>query len=325
MLQFLPVGFAFAADRYTYVPSVGLFFLAGEGFSSLYKSQLFIRKPQGTALLLTASLAILLLACLSWQRCYVWRDGVTLWTDELNKYPNLARAYHNRGQAYLSRKEFQHARNDLLRAIDLEPSFPEAHSNLCEVYLLTGEPEKAVPECSKSIRLNPSRSVPYNLLGRIYVTQDKDTAIAMFRKALLLNPRYAEAQLNLCTTLVATGNRKDSVSACSRAVAIGPNADSYNNLGNAYLLAKDLNAAVDAYNKALSADPGYALAHANLAVVYYYAGLCEMAISHSERAQKLGHPVHPDLLKALSKTCGKESAQGSTENAVPPIEPPPLN
>src|SRR4030095_5520514 len=90
VLQLLPVGGAVAADRYAYLPAIGLSFL--------------IAFPIGTpsaprAALPAVALVAAVLGASAWARCAVWRDGLSLWNDVLRKHPAVAIAHQNRGGA----------------------------------------------------------------------------------------------------------------------------------------------------------------------------------------------------------------------------------
>ena len=99
-LQVVPVGNAITADRYTYLPSIGLFYIAAEGFIVLMRKQWRcgrIIKPAVAACLV---LAMLMCVSLTWQRCKVWKDSLTLWSDAAENYHDSAVIYYNRGIAY---------------------------------------------------------------------------------------------------------------------------------------------------------------------------------------------------------------------------------
>jgi len=89
------------ADRYLYIPSIGIFFIAAEGFYWLYRSKL---KP---IKIVKPILAILLIGILgtfsflTWERCQVWKDSMSLWNNVLKNYPDIPIAYNNLGEAYL--------------------------------------------------------------------------------------------------------------------------------------------------------------------------------------------------------------------------------
>jgi len=112
VLQFFAVGQAIMADRYTYIPYIGLFFILGwwlDEVPDVQKTSKSLLKP-----ILTAGLSILALICCAqtYWRCEVWKNSETLWTDAIDKYPNrIIVAYNNRGY-YLRRKATEASKNN---------------------------------------------------------------------------------------------------------------------------------------------------------------------------------------------------------------------
>jgi hypothetical protein len=139
VLQISPFANSVTADRYTYLASVGLFYLFGEGVRWLYSR---IEKKRLFLYVIFAGL-ILVLSFLSWQRCGVWKDSFTLWNDALSKYSNLPVAYYNRGNAYSEQKNYTKAIEDYDRAIELAPDFLFPYFAKVITYGKKGEYDKA--------------------------------------------------------------------------------------------------------------------------------------------------------------------------------------
>ena len=179
-----------AADRYTYVPYIGLFYIAAEGFGWLYTKKAAYRVP----LVIISACIITALSVQTWQRCHVWRDSTALWSDALRKYPNelacnnlgvayrdtgdydgamlqfnqaisinqvRAGPYNNRGTVYSIKGDYDMAIKDFKKALELDPGLPIAHQNLGLCYKQKKEYEKAITEFTKSIMLDPEAVLPY--------------------------------------------------------------------------------------------------------------------------------------------------------------------
>jgi protein O-mannosyl-transferase len=115
-LFLIPVG-PFA-DRFTYLPAVGIFYLFGLAVTAGWRRWTWA----GRSLLLAAlSLLFVSLYGLTGRQIAVWRDGVTLWDRACHKYPRAAEAFNSRGLTYAERGELDRARQDLLRAQQLAP------------------------------------------------------------------------------------------------------------------------------------------------------------------------------------------------------------
>ena len=89
VLQLLPVGKAIMADRYGYIPSIGIFYLAGEGFSFLWS-----KKLKWVAVVLL-SVSAVLFSVKTYTRCGVWKDDMTLWNSIIKYDKATEEAYYN--------------------------------------------------------------------------------------------------------------------------------------------------------------------------------------------------------------------------------------
>lgn len=142
-LQISPFTNSVVADRYTYLASVGLFYLAGEGARWLYLRLNLLVSIKKSFLCVILIGLILVLSSLSWQRCKVWKNSLTLWDDALQGYPNLPVAYYNRGNAYLEQKDYGKAIGDYDRAIQIAPDFLFPYFARAIAYERKGEFDKA--------------------------------------------------------------------------------------------------------------------------------------------------------------------------------------
>ena len=298
-LQLIPVGHAFAADRYTYIPLIGIFYALGEGFALLLKKWSY-PNPLKTILIAVTGLAFCTLGFLTWDLTHIWKDGITLWGNVVKNYPLSSIAYSNRGAAYFINKQYNEAESDFRSAISISPNYAQANANLCRIYVVEGHNEKAFPFCIKAVQINPRMDDVYNLLGNLYYEKDKNTAILSYKKSIEVKPKNERAYYNLCTTYLSMQEYENAENACRKAIEIDPEyADAYTNLGNVYLATDKQRDALLSYRKALELNPDIGAAHNNLGTIYLYAKQYDLAIYHIDRAVALGHKVHPDILKML--------------------------
>src|SRR5262249_36404256 len=125
VLQLLPVGRAIIADRYTYLPYVGVGLAIGSTWKLHHRSSGAVR---------FASLVILVAfgAALGWgtyRRCAMWRDNVSLWTDVLRQYPDVSTAHNNLALTYREEGRIDLAMAHLTRALAINPRDEEALCN----------------------------------------------------------------------------------------------------------------------------------------------------------------------------------------------------
>lgn len=124
------------ADRFTYIPSIGIFFLAGLAVSHFYRKS---SKVYRTCLLVLVVLVFSLLSYQTWQRCRMWKDSVSLCDAVCEKYPSAAEAYNSRGLAYSEKKDFGRALHDFEEALKIDPRSPGIYVNLGILYFDRGD------------------------------------------------------------------------------------------------------------------------------------------------------------------------------------------
>ncbi|HIJ96084.1 MAG TPA: tetratricopeptide repeat protein [Desulfuromonadales bacterium] len=147
-----PIPSAPLADRYLYVPVIGLWLIAGDQFVSLFQST---RLPQryGTV---TMVAVVLLLSFVTFRRNMVWNNDISLFTRLADQHPERAFAYHNLGCAYLDKvKNLDLAERSFEKALALQPTFPRLHTQIGYVRLLRGDYAGALQHYTEALQINP--------------------------------------------------------------------------------------------------------------------------------------------------------------------------
>jgi len=274
VLQFIPAGYAMAADRYTYIPLTGIFFLIVSGIYELYQEKSGYAK-RITILLSVVCLGIVaLFTFLTWQRCLVWHNSITLWNDVLKKDPHNIIAYNNLGSHYLFAGEYQSAISYYKKAIAINPHYAQAHNNVCSAYLSMHKLDDAFVACRNAIVLKPHYEDALINMGKIYHAVGRyDDAIKMYRYTHGINPHNAESYNELCSTYLVTGNYKEASHACQKALSLKPHIpEAYINLGTINVFLGKHEEAILLYKKAIGINPNYGLPYANLCRVYKILG-----------------------------------------------------
>ncbi len=259
-------GAAIAADRYTYIPSIGIFFTVAAGFYYLYKKS-NIRAGFKKHFLLLIMIAVLgIFSILTWQRCKVWKNDMSLWQDALSKYPSSV-AYNGRGLAFYEIKQYDAAVSDFIQALRLDPDFATAYYNRGNAYDARKDYGKAIADYSKAIGYKPKYAKAYNNRGLTYgrISEYKK-AIHDFTQAVRIDSTYAKA--------------------C-------------NNRGMMYGRLGENDQAINDFTQAVHVDPNYAKAYYNRAVAYFVTGEYSKALEDVNRSKKLGYNVNPDFIKRL--------------------------
>jgi hypothetical protein len=195
VLQVLPVGGAIIAERYTYIPYIGLFFMLAVGAVKLIDR----RPATDIRPVIIGGLAVLsvIFFYVSRQRTKVWKDSITLWSDAISKDTIAPAAFNGRGDAYNMLKQYDLAIPDFKKALALQEAYPEAHYNLGLAYYYKGMHQDAINEYTRAIQVKPDLAVAYfNRSGTYYTIQQYKLALDDALKASELgykvDPKYIE-------------------------------------------------------------------------------------------------------------------------------------
>lgn len=193
VLQFIPMqAYTAIADRYTYIPSIWVFYAAAESFVWIYG-----KYSRPVKILLTAILVMLIgiLAAWSFERCSVWKDDISLWSDEIAKYPNSL-AYRNRGVAYFNKAEIDKAISDFDEALKLDAGDKMNYKNRGAALYMIGKTDSAIGDFDKAIMIDPDYGSAYYDRALAYAKKDDmDRALSDFDKAIKIKPDNIDAHL----------------------------------------------------------------------------------------------------------------------------------
>jgi tetratricopeptide (TPR) repeat protein len=338
VLQVLQVGGAMMADRYSYVPSIGFFYLCAIGLVNVWERL----SASGARWLMLAALGGYCgwLSVRTWEQSYTWRDSFSLWDTVLEQYPWItfarenraqayslvgrydeglqdynfilehdptnARAYHSRGVLFFHQGKFPEALADLNRAIDLKLDNAESFTNRGAVYAGMGNFEAAMADFNKAIELEPDRVDAYNNRGAEYAKRGMfEAAISDFDRALALNPRSPDAarnrELALTNMRAQQGPKQDQA----------PSAEYYLARGMQYGQSGNLQSAVADLSKAIELEPSYAEAYNNRGIAYAMLGRMDSSYADFASAIRL----KPDYADAYFNRAVARRQVGDRANA----------
>lgn len=301
VLQFVSVGTAIMADRYTYLSSVGIFFIIGyftdRGFTGKTSAWYPVRW------LVAGAVACMVLynIVVSTGQVKVWENSETLWTDVIEKYPSSEVAYKNRGNYYGNSNLTEKALDDYTIYIKLKPDDATAYSNIGNIYGLRNEIEKSLEAYSKSIALDSTDFKTYLNRAITYAKAKQFTAsVADYDKALQLLPGAVEVYSNRAYTLLEMGNYEGALQDFTYLIGYFPgNDDFYLSRGSCKYMLKQYDEALADYNTSITLNPRNAAAHFNSSVVLKEQGLKDPAYKMALKAQSLGYQVKPEYLASL--------------------------
>ncbi|MGP8214094.1 MAG: tetratricopeptide repeat protein [Bacteroidia bacterium] len=244
VLQLIPVGNALYADRYTYIPYIGLFFLAGKGIVLLIESNSRRIKKIRPWLLYALGAIALFFSCLTYLQCRVWKNDLTLWTSAINN-SSSALAYCSRGKYYMENNKNDDAVTDYNKAIDLRDDYSSAYLDRSSLLLKMGIIDKALDDCNKFISLSHDNiqesAFAYINKGKcLIVKKNYSPALAALDKAIQINPGLVPAFYFKGGALYCLGKYEEAINAYTKAIEINPEfKEAYYSRSNTFFAEKE--------------------------------------------------------------------------------------
>jgi protein O-mannosyl-transferase len=219
VIGLVQVGWQGHADRYTYLPQIGLYIAVTWGVADMTCSWRFQRITLGLA----AMLLVGLLSWRAWVQTSYWRDSETLFTHALAVTTNNDVALNNLGIIFLDKGQLDEAVSKLQAAVDLRPENGPAHDNLAKALLRKGRVAEAMVHYRKFLEIEPGNVEARNTLGTALVQQGRVTeAIAQWQAALAIQPDNGNAASNLAWVLATSP--EDSIRDGLRAIDLAQKA-----------------------------------------------------------------------------------------------------
>jgi tetratricopeptide (TPR) repeat protein len=304
------------ADRFTYLPAIGLYVMVAWGALSvpgLRRSGAIGTAGPGAMLATGAVATLVALLVVTAAQIPHWRNSLTLFSHAVAVTRDNHVAHSNLGIALTERGRHDEAMEHYARAVAIAPGYAKAHLNLGRALARAGRAAEAEAAYAEAVRLDPGSAVAAYNLGLARAERGAlDEAIADYRRALAIDPRYAKAANNLGWALAAKGDATVAVAAYERALAIDPTlVAAHNNL--AVTLA-DLGRMDDAIAHATTAAtlaPTEPRAHANRGALLAQAGRHTEAITAFREALRLDPrlvEVRIDLAATLTATGERQAA-----------------
>jgi len=201
------VGMQSMADRYTYLPLIGVFIILAWGTNEMLNP---LRLSRSGRTVVATCVAVILMACVARtvDQLGYWRNGGTLFRHTLAVTKRNDLAHYNLGQYYSSTGENAAAIEQYLNALEIRPNYDDALNNLGVALAMKGELDAAVARIQEAIRRNPNKADARFNLGNVFVLQRRfEEAAGAYEEALRLQPDYPEAHNNLANVLAMLGRR----------------------------------------------------------------------------------------------------------------------
>jgi tetratricopeptide (TPR) repeat protein len=228
VIGIIQVGLQGHADRYTYLPQIGLYILITWALVDLSASWSRRREILG-------GFAAIIIVLLSWRganQVTFWRTSESLWTHATAVTGENALAETSLADALIARGRCDEAIPHAREAVRIQPDSADAHNNLAIALSRVGRQSEAIAHARTSAALNANRpGVYYNLATLLLQSGEIDEAIANYRNELQVQPQYAEARNNLGIALSQKGDVREAIAQWQETLQVDPdNLDAQCNL-----------------------------------------------------------------------------------------------
>ncbi len=265
VLQIIPAGNVIMADRYTYLPYIGLFFML-----AVFAKQLMGKSKKYTYAV-SAILFIYAGACsyFAFARTKVWHDSMTLWSNTIKNNPDAALPYNNRAVLFINAQQFSLALADLNKAVEIRPSYVNARYNRGTVLIRLEKFNGAIQDFT-FVSQHECRDIVsvYMYRGDAYMRlQNYLSAIGDFSSAIQNNPGLQQA---------------------------------YYNRGLAYYTINKFQEGASDFSAALKLNPGFTQAYYLRGLSFYKLQDFKQAYADISYAAKMGYRVNPNLISEIN-------------------------
>jgi tetratricopeptide (TPR) repeat protein len=288
-------------ERYLYLPSVGLCWVAAWGIQEIWNR--YATRPRvwrvafGTCLGVVAVSAFVRIVT----RNRDWRDDETYYRVTLAAVPEAASLRQNLGAVYWNRMQPAAAEREWKKALEDSPESAQLLNNLGLVYAGRKENDEAIAYFQRSMRLRPNYTDAHLNLGRLYEALGKTSeAELQLRAAAALAPLSVGARNELGRFYLTAGRLEEAQAQFEASAASIPNAGALTSLGDIAMRQGRREAAEQAYRQAIGLDEFDARGHFGLAAILEAQGRAAEAVEQY-RAGLSVEPHNPEALAALQR------------------------
>jgi tetratricopeptide (TPR) repeat protein len=310
VIGILQVGSQALADRYTYVPLVGILVAAVWGLHDLAAR----RSIGSTLTTAAASIAVLAFAAVAYVQAGYWVNSVVLWQHAIAVMPENYMAYGALAAIRADEGKSAEALDLFTKAVNADPNFPNSHVDLGYQLMVAGRVDEAAVQYTEALRLNPDYADAHQSLGVVMALKGRvDEAIAHYREAIRIAPGLSTAHVSLGVALAGQGKLDEALKELLEGVRLDPAAaSSWSRLGSVYTALGRSDEAISAYREAIRRKPDFAEAHNDLGFLYYRLNRADEAIAEYSEALRV-RPAYPEALTNRGMVLG---AQKKTREAL---------
>jgi tetratricopeptide (TPR) repeat protein len=286
VLQFVVIGSALIAERYTYIPLIGLFFIVG-----WYLEKAFHKKPSNAYAI--SGVAGIILAAVTYNQAKTWKSGEALWENAIRNQPS-SKAYVIRAEELAKKGNKEKALSYYSEAIKINKADPEAFGNRGNIYFELQQDTLALLDYNTALALNPDYVPALSNKGALYSRRGiPDEGLRNLNRALELNPDYGPAYKNRGTTYLGIRQYDKAVSDFTKYLEYEPDeVEIYNAIGVCYQNAGKYDLSIKPFTDAIGKDP-QGMYYLNRSISWRAMGNIEEAKKDAITARERGLKLDP--------------------------------
>jgi protein O-mannosyl-transferase len=290
------------ADRYAYVPLVGLFLALTWGASDWAAARRWPRP----FLIATTVVILGICAARTWVQLGYWQNDRDLWEHAAAVTERNAMAHNFLGLDFARTGMVNQAEQELQKAVAFDPEYHLFHYNLATQLRELGRKEEAVAECRKAADLQPKAGLYHFTLGDLLRDLGReDEALAEYQEAVRIDPGSAVAHTSVANLLLDMGRRPEALAEYHKALELQPGYPAAHvGLGNFFATLGKREEALTEFRLAIDLDPRRPVPHVNLGRVLQELGRLDEAIEEYGRAFDLGSPAAGHRLRTCERLRG---------------------
>lgn len=284
VIGFVQVGSQSMADRYAYVPLIGLFLMLAWGMGDILKKRISVKYT-----IIIAALMIFGLTITTYHQIKYWKDTLTLFSHAVDVTKNNAFAHSNVAGELLVQGDIDEAMVHLEKALSLTPDDYNTLVRAARAYHVRGKNEKAIEALRRAIQVHVGYARAYHDLYIILSGMGrKEEALQVYINAVELNKNNPDIYFGYGSVLAEHGDYEEAIVQYEKALKMRPrDAGAYFNIGVVLAEKGDYDAAMNRFKDAIRINPDYAPAHYRLAVILKQKGFVEEAAKHYRAAVRI--------------------------------------
>jgi Tfp pilus assembly protein PilF len=302
VIGFVQVGGQSSADRYTYLPMVGLTIMLSWGAADFVKR--YPRARSVAAVLAVAACSACLV--LTWLQLRYWANSGALFEHAVEVTTGNHIAHNNLAAYYLTQMRNEEAWGHVIQALRIKPNYAEAHVNLATILRRLGKADESEKEYRVALSLQPDNVEAHSGYGALLLGQGRaNEALREFREVVELRPEYANGRYDLGRMLATLGRTGEAMAQFSETIRLRPDhAEAHHSLGFALVSRGRLNEALAQFAAEAQLKPTDASVHNNLGRLLAGAGRLDEAIAQFSEALRI-KPDFEAARKSLETTLAR--------------------